>query len=263
MNSPLQSAVGARRLLVAVAFFTFCVWDSPAQQTTGTPGPETPGGAETSGSTALLPATSSPSPTTAPASPPSATSGDTSNHRLFGVLPNYLTVENAGETPPLTAAEKFKLTARGSFDYAEFIWYGALAGIGQLEHSDAGQGQGAAGYGRRYALAFADGTIENFTTKAIFPSLLHEDPRYFQLGKGGIGHRTWYAVSRIFITRTDSGHSQFNYSEVFGSASSSAISAYGYHPGDDRSLATVGSVWGTQMGYDAISFLAKEFWPES
>lgn len=171
-------------------------------------------------------------------------------------------MENAGETPPLTAAEKFKLTARGSFDWAEFVWYGALAGIGQLEHSDAGQGQGAAGYGRRYALAFADGTIENFTTKAIFPSFLHQDPRYFQLGKGGIGHRTWYAVSRIFITRTDSGRSQFNYSEVFGSASAAAISAYGYHPGGDRSLSTVGTVWGTQMGYDALSFLAKEFWPD-
>jgi hypothetical protein len=32
----------------------------------------------------------------------------TSNNRLFGVLPNFLTVENAGEVPPLTVAQKFK-----------------------------------------------------------------------------------------------------------------------------------------------------------
>jgi len=173
-----------------------------------------------------------------------------------------MTVENADQIPPLSAGEKFKLTARGSFDWAEFVWYGALAGIGQLEHSDAGEGQGAAGYGRRYALAFADGTIENFTTKAILPSLLHEDPRYFQLGKGGVGHRTWYAVSRIFITRTDNGNSRFNYSEVFGSAAAACISTYSYHPGDDRKLSATADVWGTQMGYDALSFLAKEFWPD-
>jgi hypothetical protein len=237
-NVALSRTVTPVRLLpAAVTFITVCSWDAAAQQATGTPVPGTAGQT-------------------------SAASGDTSNNRLFGVLPNFLTVENAGSVPPLTAAQKFELTARGSFDWAEFGWYGALAGIGQLEHSDAGQGEGAAGYGRRYAMAFADGTIENFATKAIFPSLLHQDPRYFQLGKGGIGHRTWYAVSRIFITRSDSGHPAFNYSEVVGSGVAAGISAYTYHPANDRNLATVGSVWGTQMGYDALSFLAKEFWPD-
>ncbi len=194
MTLRLPDATLAKRLLPAVTLLTVWGWNSAAQQTTG---------AGTPGSAALQPESSSSSPP--PVAEPSATSGDTSSHRLFGVLPNFLTVENADQIPPLTAGEKYKLTARGAFDWAEFVWYGALAGIGQLEHSDAGEGQGAAGYGRRYALAFADGTIENFTTKAIFPSILREDPRYFQLGKGGFGHRTWYAVSRIFITRTDSG----------------------------------------------------------
>jgi len=237
MNCSLSNALIGRRVRLAVTFITVCSWDAAAQQTASAPAPET-------------------------VSQTSATAGGTANNRLFGVLPNFLTVENAGSVPPLTAAQKFELTARGSFDWAEFVWYGALAGIGQLEHSDAGQGQGGAGYGRRYAVDLADGTIENFTTKAILPSLLHQDPRYFRLGQGGIGHRTWYAISRIFVTRGDSGHSQFNYSEVLGGGSAAAISAYSYHPGDDRSLATVGSVWGEQMGYDALSFVAKEFWPD-
>ena len=100
---------------------------------------------------------------------------------------------------------KRQIVARSSFDYVEFPWYAVLAGISQAEDSEKGYGQGAQGYGKRYGAAFADGTIENFMTSAIFPSILHQDPRFFQSGKGGFWRRTEYAVSRIFITRTDSG----------------------------------------------------------
>ncbi|HTV57078.1 MAG TPA: hypothetical protein VMI06_19455, partial [Terriglobia bacterium] len=110
----------------------------------------------------------------------------TSNDRLFFTLPNFLTVENAGQVPPLTTGQKFKTVTRAAFDYVEFPWYGALAGISQAENSEAGYGQGASGYAKRYGAAFADGTIENFWVNAILPSTLHQDPRYFQMGKGSV-----------------------------------------------------------------------------
>jgi hypothetical protein len=185
-----------------------------------------------------------------------------SNNRLFFTLPNFLTVENAGNVPPLTAWGKFKLTAQDSFDPAQFVWYGALAGIGQAENSDHAYGQGAEGYGKRYGENFGDGTIENFMGHALLPSILHQDPRYYQLGKGGIWHRTGYAVSRIFITRSDAGTTQFNASEFFGSAAAAGISTYTYHPRDERSVSNALSVWGAQVGYDALGFVAKEFWPD-
>ncbi|MFZ0636107.1 MAG: hypothetical protein WAM08_11350, partial [Candidatus Acidiferrales bacterium] len=128
------------------------------------------------------------------------TTNATSNDRLFWTLPNFLTVENAGQVPPLTAGQKFKVVARSSFDYVEYPWYGFLAGLSQAENSEPGYGQGAQGYAERYGAAFADGTIENFMVGAVVPSLIHQDPRYFQLGKGGFWHRAGYAVSRIFIT---------------------------------------------------------------
>src|SRR5262249_54902712 len=131
----------------------------------------------------------------------------TSNDRLLFALPNFLTLQNAGQVPPLTAKEKFRVVLRGSFDKVMFPWYGLLAGVSQAENSEPGFGQGAAGYGKRYGAYFADGTIENFLTSAILPSLLHQDPRFFQESEGGFGHRAGYAVSRIFITRTDSGKS--------------------------------------------------------
>ncbi len=206
----------------------------------------------------------------------------TSNDRLFYTLPNFLSLENAGNVPPLTTKQKFAVVARGAFDYVQYPWYGFLAGISQAENSEPGHGQGAQGYGKRFASAFADGTIENFITGAVFPSLLRQDPRFFQSGKGGFTRRTEYAVSRIFVTRTDSGGSQFNYSQVVGGALSAAISTYAYHPrgfitrhydpttgmltyvhnASDRTLTNTASVWGTQVGYDTITIVVKEFWPD-
>ena len=189
-------------------------------------------------------------------------SSGTSKDRLFYALPNFLTLENAAQATPLTAAEKFKVTTRSSFDPVNFVWHAALAGIGQAENSEAGYGQGAAGYAKRFAAHFADGTIENFTTEAIFPSLFHQDPRYFQSGKGGIRRRTVYALSRIVLTRSDSGQSQFNYSEILGSATAAGISTYSYHPRGDRNLLNAASVWGSEVGYDALNYWIKEFWPD-
>jgi hypothetical protein len=207
---------------------------------------------------------------------PNDTSG-TSKDRLFFALPNFLTLENAGQVPPLTTGEKYKVVAKGSFDPIELAWYAALSGVSQAENSEQGFGQGWAAYGKRYGAYAADGTIENFFVGAIFPSMLHQDPRYFQSGQGGFWQRSEYSVSRIFITRTDSWHSQFNYSEIVGSAMASAISTYSYHPhpgyhpvpgenvpyiASDRTFKNTASVWGSQVGYDTITLVVKEFWPD-
>lgn len=220
------------------------------------------------------PPASKPTPSaTSPTSQPSPT-GDgskdnqnpekkgTSNDRLFFALPNFLTLENAGQVPPLTAGQKFKVVARSSFDYVQYPWYGLLAGISQAENSEAGYGQGAEGYGKRYGAYFADGTIENFMVGAVIPSIMRTDPRYFQSGQGSFTHRTGYAISRIFVTRTDSGHEQFNVAEILGSAMSASISTYSYHPHADRTLPNTASVWGSQLGYDTITQVIKEFWPD-
>jgi hypothetical protein len=186
----------------------------------------------------------------------------TSNDRLFYALPNFLTLESGTHVPPLTAKQKFKVVARSSFDYVQVPWYGMLAGVSQAENSEPGYGQGAEGYAKRFGSAYADGTIENFMAGAILPSLLHQDPRFYQESEGGFTHRAGYAVSRIFITRTDSGHRQFNFSEIFGSALAAGISTYSYHPHADKNVDNALSVWGSEVGYDTITIVVKEFWPD-
>jgi hypothetical protein len=206
-----------------------------------------------------------------------ATTG-TSKDRLFFALPNFLTVDANGKIIPLTAGQKFKVVARGSFDPIQIVWYAALSGVSQAENSEPGYGQGWEAYGKRYGAYAADGTIENFCVGAIFPSILRQDPRFFPKPQGSFFSRASYAASRIVITRGDNGNRQFNFSEVFGAAFASAISTYSYHPRrtfkgynsehmpeyypSDRTLTNTASVWGSQMGYDAITLVIKEFWPD-
>ncbi len=253
----------SRRLATLIALIVGLFASSAAQQSpSASPAQQTP---ETTQQTqpASPSAPQSPSPHQTTNNPeikkPEKTG--TSNDRLFFALPNFLTVESK-DVPPLTAGGKFKVVARGAFDYIQIPWYAALAAISQAENSEPGYGQGAEGYGKRLGAFAADGVIENFMVGAVLPSVLRQDPRYFQMGQGGFWHRGGYAMSRIFVTRTDSGHSQFNFSEIFGSAAAAAISTYSYHPSADRNLGNTGSVWGTQVGYDTMTLVIKEFWPD-
>jgi hypothetical protein len=180
--------------------------------------------------------------------------------RIFFALPNLLTVENASSAPPLSTGQMFKLVAQGTFDPVEFAFLGIESGVNQASNTNPTFGQGLKGYGKRYALAFADNTVENFMTGAIYPSLLRQDPRYYQLGKGSFLHRAAYAGLRVLITRSDSGKTQFNFSEILGAGSAAAISN-AYHPGP-RTLGSNLNVWGTQIGWDAVGYEMKEFWPD-
>jgi len=186
----------------------------------------------------------------------------TSKDRIFWILPNFLSIENVDNLPSLTPGQKFKAVGRGLIDPFEFGLIGVVAGLGQASNSIPEYGQGAEGYGKRYATAYADNAVENFMASAVLPSFLHQDPRYYQLGHGGFLRRAGHAITRLVVTRTDSGASQFNYSEVFGAGIAAGISTYSYHPNGDRGVGTVINVWGSQMGWDCATYMLKEFWPD-
>jgi hypothetical protein len=201
----------------------------------------------------------------------------TSNDRLFYALPNFLTLQGQQKVPPLSSKDKFKVVALGTFDYFEYPWWGILAAINQAENNEAGYGQGWDAYAKRYGSTAGDSIIENFMVGAVYSSILHQDPRFYQSSKGGFWRRTGYAATRIVVTRSDSGHSQFNYSEVFGSATAATISTYSYHPRStflstptnphmfvpsDRTFSHVLSTWQTQLTLDTITIMVKEFWPD-
>lgn len=181
--------------------------------------------------------------------------------RILWIMPNYRAV-SANTTLPLQSfTEKFWLATQESFDYSAFIWNGMMAGIALSGKSEPSFGQGASGYGTYYAHAVADGTIENYMVEAVVPTLTKEDPRYYTLGRGGFFKRSGYAVSRLFITRTDAGHNSLNLSEIVGAGAAAGI-GNAYYPAPSNMWVKTYQRWSSQILQDAASNFFKEFWPD-
>ncbi len=180
--------------------------------------------------------------------------------RLFGIVPNYRTSPSLNNYEPISPKDKFKIAGQDAFDRGTVVLAAFFAGESQLTHADPAFGQGAAGFGRYFGTAYADFVIGDYMTEGIFPSLLHQDPRYFRNNKGTGWHRLGYACGQIFWTHTDNGGTQFNYSEVVGNSTAVAISN-AYYP-DGRTASEAVSKLGMQLGVDMASNVLKEFWPD-
>jgi hypothetical protein len=197
----------------------------------------------------------------APAAKPAPAAQPQKDDRIFFALPNLLTVENASSMPPLTTGQKFKTVAEGCFDPVEVVFIAAQAGIGQADNTNPTYHQGLIGYSKRFGTDYADAIIGNFGTGAIFPTLLHQDPRYYQMGKGNFFRRFGYAAIRVIVTRSDtSGKHEFNFSEFLGNGMAAGLSNT-YHPGP-HTIASNTNVLETQILMDALGYELKEFWPD-
>ncbi len=182
--------------------------------------------------------------------------------RILGILPNYKTVPSwKMALPALSTKGKFALATQDSFDWSSILVAGYYAGTEQLENQYSPWGQGTKGFAKRFAAGYADNAIGDYMTEAIFPVMLHEDPRYYRRGEGGFFKRTIWAMSRIVVTRNDAGGSEFNISEFAGNAVAAGIST-AYYPAASRTASQVFQKWYTQVGTDAFFNVLKEFWPD-
>jgi hypothetical protein len=187
-------------------------------------------------------------------------SSQVESKRIFGIVPNFRTSPSLDNYEPLRPAEKFKIASQDAFDRGTVALAALFAGESQLTNATPSFGQGAAGYGRYFATSYADYWIGDYMTEAIYPILLHQDPRYFRKGTGSGMGRLGYAVKQIFWTHTDSGGTQFNYSEWLGNSTAVAISN-AYYP-DNRTASNAVSKLVVQVSVDTASNILKEFWPD-
>ncbi len=179
---------------------------------------------------------------------------------LLGIIPNNRTSPSLKTYQPITSNQKFRLAADDAFDRGNFALAALFAGESQLTGSNSSFGQGAKGYAKYFATSFADLAIGDFMTEAIFPTVLHQDPRYFRRGSGSGWSRLGYAASQIFVTHEDSGRTGFNFSEILGNSTAVAI-AQVYYP-DNRSAADASMKLATQIAVDMVGNILKEFWPD-
>jgi hypothetical protein len=203
----------------------------------------------------------SPAPTAKTTPPTDALAQGRQTKRILFVVPNFRAVSADQQLPPQTVKEKLKTSLLDSFDYSSIIFVGAQAGIAQATDSYPYFGQGARGYGRYYWHTFVDSANENTWVEFIVPSILHQDTRYYTLGKGQFGKRVGYAVTRVFITRSDDGNKAFNFSEVLGAGAFSGIANL-YYPSQERTLTKTYQRWITNLAIDGGVFVFKEVWPD-
>ena len=198
-----------------------------------------------------------------PATPAAAPAVDNAvdDHRIFGVLPNYKTINDPDQPfSSISPGQKFALVEH-YFDPFTFVFTSITSGIEQATNEKEGYGQGALGYAKRYGADFTDGFTNELFVVGVFPTIMHEDPRYYRLGHGSAAKRIGYALSRILIARGDSGGNRFNSSEFLGNITSGALSMT-YYPQSERSVSGVFTRMSVEIGYDSLFNLLKEFYPD-
>ena len=180
--------------------------------------------------------------------------------RIFGIFPAF-NVSNQVSPVPLTTGQKFHLFARSTYDPVTLIAPVLKVPILQAVEGDSGFGTGFGGFAKRYGVSLADGTSSRFFRQFLFPAMLKEDPRFFRRGQGNFGSRLGYSLSRLFVTRTDSGRNTFNWSRLLGSAASSSLSN-AYYPESQRGKTTTLFSFGLSYLSEAGANVVKEFSPD-
>lgn len=177
--------------------------------------------------------------------------------RLLGVFPNFNTsyIWNAAR---LTKGLKFRLAFRSMLDPVVFLTTAAGSGIEQANNTSAAYGQGAAGYAKRYGAGMAEEASNRLFSGALYPSLFHQDPRFFYQGSGSKKSRALYAVTRVLVTRGDNGKAQLNYSRILGAFTAGAL-ANSYRPSNDRGAGLTFRHGSTELGGYAADSLFREF----
>jgi hypothetical protein len=185
---------------------------------------------------------------------------DSGSKRIFWIIPNFRTSPTLREYKPLSVGEKFKIARQDAFDRGTVALALLFAGEAQLNNSNPSFGQGVKGYAHYFGTAYGDFVIGDYLTEAIYPTLLHQDPRYFRRGTGGVFSRVAYSAGQIFLTHGDSGRTQFNFSEVVGNSTAVAISM-AYYP-ENRDVGDAVTKLGVQLAVDMATNVLKEFAPD-
>jgi len=181
--------------------------------------------------------------------------------RLFGVIPNYRTVDASIPFSALSAKQKLNIATHDSFDWPSYVFAGALTfATPSSKDQSASYGGGFNGFLNRYVRSTADQITGNMLSEGFMPMVLHQDPRYFRPGTGSFKSRLASALSQIVVSRSDSGHRTFNASEWLGNAMAVGISNT-YSP-NLNSWSARTQKWMLMVSTDTFSNVMKEFGPD-
>ena len=180
--------------------------------------------------------------------------------RIFWIIPTYKVTESKIPTR-LTPRQKLRIVVNDLTDPYTIGYTGLMAGIAQANNDLAGYGQGAQGYFKRFGAGYADQASAGFFGGFLFPSVLHQDPRYYRQGSGPFARRFAHALIRPVTTYNDAGGRAFNWCGLLGSLAASGLSN-AYYPEAERGVGKTFTRWSTGIPLSIVDHLIDEFGPD-
>jgi hypothetical protein len=177
----------------------------------------------------------------------------------------YQSLFMAGKTQdqfhPFTAKERLKIYTRDLISPFHFILAGAQAGITQWQNSPSEWGQGAAGYGKRYANYYAFQTTSQYM-QMVLEDIIHEDNYYYGSGYHGFWKRTKYAIKSSWLARGADGTQHFSISQI-GSTAGGAFVSRLWQPRSSDNAVDGAKSFGWALASNAGVNVLREFLPDA
>ncbi len=198
------------------------------------------------------------------------------HQRMGGVVPNFNAVLD-GSNVRLTPGQKMRAAFKSATDPYQFGLAAFTSTVGQAENShttynpvpgtnptiytQAGYGQGWAGYGKRMGASYTDQFDGTILGNGVFPILLHQDSRYYRMATGSFKKRFLYAVGTAVYCKGDNGKWQPNYSNILGNIAAGGISNI-YYPAADRGFGLTIEQGMLVTAEGSFGALLIEFYPD-
>jgi len=160
----------------------------------------------------------------------------------------------------LSTGEKFRLFVNQSIS-PPYIFASAIsAAYSQARNDPKAYGQGWDAYGDRLGAHVARASSNSFFTTFVFPSLFHQDPRFFPQSHPSFWGSVKYSAYRLAVIRTDSGHNTFNSSGILGTVAAEVL-ANSYLPVSEQTGAKNAERIGTDFAWKFAANMFKNYWP--
>jgi hypothetical protein len=175
----------------------------------------------------------------------------------FSSAPAQVTIARPASRLNLNTDQKFSAFVEQSMSPYSTLSSAVVAGFRPI----GGSPQLSEPYAARLGQTISNQTKEQFFTKFLLPSMLHQDPRYHSSTQTGNVNRAMYAISRVFVARDDNSKSTFNTSELVGAVLAASISS-AYHPYRRTTPGEAAGNAAATIGSDAGINMLREFWPD-
>jgi len=177
--------------------------------------------------------------------------------------PLHRSVPPGAQPPPLTVRDKILFGLRNSATPFSAAGWAFSSGYSHLLNNSPNYGTNSEAFAQRLGSAAARGASNSIFSSSIMAPIFHEDPRYYVMGRGHpIAKRTFYAVTRALVTRTDSGHATPNFALLSGNLAGSALTN-AYYPPLNRGFGENAKTFGLSLAGSAFGFVVNEFYTDA